>query len=84
LERDGDGTWWFVHVPAEIRSRWRNLERRGFIRVTAEVGNSRWSASLMPWADGSAQLTINSRVRDHEGLDLGADVTVTLAPVEEA
>jgi hypothetical protein len=78
LERDKDGTWWYVHVPAEVRAGWKRLERRGFIAVTATVGGSRWTASLMPWADGSAQLVIKRPVREREGLRLGSDVTVTL------
>lgn len=84
LERDKDGTWWYVHVPAEIRSCWRHLERRGFIKVVAAIGDSRWSGSLMPWADGSAQLTIGAAIRRAEGLALGDPVTVTLSPVEPA
>jgi hypothetical protein len=81
LERDKDGTWWYLHVPAEIRSAWRHVERRGHIRVDAVVGGSRWTGSLMPWADGSAQLTVGKAVRTAEGLALGDPVTVTLWPV---
>ena len=84
LERDKDGTWYYVHVPAEIRSAWRHLERRGFIKVVAVIGGSRWAGSLMPWADGSAQLTIGRAVRRAEGLAPGDTVTVTLDPAESA
>jgi hypothetical protein len=81
LERDKDGTWWYVHVPAEIRSHWRHLARRGFIKVTATVGRYTWAGSLVPWADGSAQLSIGRDVREREQLDLGDEVTVRLVPV---
>lgn len=82
LERDKDGTWWYVHVPAEIRRAWRDFERRGHIKVDATVGGSHWSGSLMPWADGSAQLTVGKAVRTSEGLVLGDPVTVTVRPVQ--
>ncbi|MBV8257933.1 MAG: DUF1905 domain-containing protein [Actinobacteria bacterium] len=80
IERDKDGTWWYVHVPAEVREALREHERRGFVPVTATVGATSWDGSLMPWADGSAQLTVGKRVRERESLELGREVRVSVRP----
>ena len=80
LERDKDGTWWYVHVPAAIRQSLQQFARRGSIPVTARVGDTSWNASLLPWADGSAQLVVKKDVRDKESLQLGESVDVAVTP----
>ena len=80
LQRDADGTWWFVHVPEEVRRAFAHLERRGHTRVWVTVGGTTWPASLMPWADGSAQVVVNAKVRGRESLDLGQELEVRLTP----
>lgn len=80
LERDVDGTWWFVHVPTEVRRAFRHLERRGHVPVRVTIGGSSWAASLMPWADGSAQVVVDARVRAREGLALGDELEVLVEP----
>ena len=82
LERDADGTWWYLHVPAEIRAALKEHERRGVVPVTATIGGTTWPGSLLPWADGSAQLTVTARIRARERLELGSEVRVTLEPRE--
>lgn len=76
LERDKDGTWWYVHVPKDIRQKLKHLEKRGIIPVHATIGNTSWDASLLPWADGSAQLVVKKEIRDKEKLELGQTVCV--------
>jgi Domain of unknown function (DUF1905) len=80
LERDADGTWWYLRVPTGIRSALKAHERRGVIAVTATIGDTTWPGSLLPGADGSAQLTVNARIRARESLELGADLLVVLEP----
>ena len=80
LERDTDGTWWYIHVPKHIRDQLKHLEKRGAIPVTATIGRTTWPASLLPWADGSAQITVNKTVRDNEALTLGQEVEVLIVP----
>jgi hypothetical protein len=80
LERDKDGTWWYVHVPKHIRDQLKHLEKRGTIPVSATIGGSTWQASLLPWADGSAQITIKKTIRDKEALTLGQELQVLIAP----
>jgi hypothetical protein len=79
LQRDHDGTWWFVHVPKEVRQAFKHLERRGTTPVHVTVGGTSWAASLMPWADGSAQIVVNAAVRRREGLHLGQQVEVMVS-----
>lgn len=79
LERDQDGTWWYVHVPAAIRQSLKQFERRGAIAVEARIGKTSWRGSLLPWADGSAQLVVKKEVRDRESLNQGDSVDVAVA-----
>lgn len=76
LQQDKDGTWWYVHVPEEIRLALKAHERRGIIAVTATIGATSWEGSMLPWADGSAQLSVNKAIRSKEGLELGQEMTV--------
>ena len=80
LDRDNDGTWWYVHVPADVRRSLRAYEKRGAIRVDASIGQTHWAASLLPWADGSAQLVIKKTVRERESLALGDVLEVRVTP----
>lgn len=79
LERDKDATRWYAHVPKDIREALKHHQKRGgTIPVTATIGHTTWEASLMPWADGSAQTVIKQSVRDRENLHLGDQLTVQL------
>ena len=83
LERDKDGTWWYAHVPSEVRNELRHLGRRGIIPVLAMLGDTTWEATLMPWADGSAQIVVNRNVREREQLELGQTLRLTVRPRDE-
>ena len=78
LERDTDGTWWFVHVPKEIRESLKQFEKRGIIHITARVGQTSWDGSMLPWADGSAQISVNKRIRDKESMELGQELIIEI------
>jgi hypothetical protein len=79
LERDKDGTWWYVHVPKDIRDQLKYLEKRGgTIPVVVTIGLTTWQTSMLPWADGSAQITINKTVRDKEALRLNQQLQVLI------
>jgi hypothetical protein len=80
LERDKDGTWWYVHVPIEIRQALKHLEKRGTIPVVVTIGETSWEASLLPWADGSAQIVVKKEIRTKEHLELGQKLHVSVAP----
>jgi len=80
LEQDKDGTWWYVHVPKSVRDQFKHHEKRGIIHVTVTIGNTTWDGSMLPWADGSAQITISQKVRTNERLKLGSKLAVTVQP----
>lgn len=82
LECDKDGTWYYVHIPKQVRGKFKALEKRGAIKVTSTIGNSTWNGSMLPWADGSAQIVINKKVRLHEQLELGHELTIVIQPRE--
>ncbi|HSX28965.1 MAG TPA: DUF1905 domain-containing protein [Candidatus Saccharimonadales bacterium] len=80
LEQDADGTWWYVHVPKKIRDSFKEFERRGIIHVSVTIGNTTWDGSMLPWADGSAQVSIHKKIRAKEGLERGDTLLVTVRP----
>ena len=80
LQMDKDGTWFYVHVPAELRTKYKAWEHRGIIHVTTTIGSTSWDGSMLPWADGSAQISVNKAVRTKEGLALGDTVHVSVVP----
>jgi uncharacterized protein DUF1905 len=80
LEKDQDGTWHYVHVAKGVRDAYKSLERRGTIAVTVTIGSSTWPASMLPWADGSAQISINKKVREKENLQVGRTLKLIIEP----
>jgi hypothetical protein len=80
LQQDTDGTWWYVHVAKDIRDSLKHLEKRGIIHVSVTVGSTTWEGSMLPWADGSAQISVSKNVRLKEKLKLGDNLLVTIAP----
>ena len=80
LERDKDGTWWYVRVPSRVRDSLKAFEKRGIIRVTATIGDRRWDGSVLPWADGSGQLSIAKPIRSELGLQLGQTIHILVRP----
>lgn len=80
LEIDKDGTWWYVHVPKKIRDAFKQHEKRGIVHVTATIGKTTWEGSMLPWADGSAQISVGKNIRDKESLKLGDAVSVSVLP----
>jgi hypothetical protein len=64
----------------ELMRRLENGKRRGFgsVRVTVQVGSSRWQTSLFPQKAGGWFLPIKKPVRLAEGLEEGEPVAVVL------
>jgi len=80
LQQDTDGTWWYVHVPKEIREAFKQFEKRGIIHVKIAINETTWDGSMLPWADGSAQISIGSKIRKKENLTLGDRLSVSVSP----
>ncbi len=76
----GSGGWWFVSMPDELVEPLRRRSERGLIPITATVGSSTWSTSLMPKGDGTLFVPLNSRVRKAAGIDVGDEITIAVAP----
>jgi Domain of unknown function (DUF1905) len=80
LVQDEGGTWWYAQVPRTVREQLGAHARRGFIPVVATIGETSWDATLMPWADGSAQIVVKREVRERESLGPGQALQVSVRP----
>ena len=86
----GPAAWFFITIDGAAgetlaaTALMRRLERgqtRGFgsIKVTARIGETRWTTSVFPAKDvGGYMLPVKAAVRKAEGLDEGDEVTLTL------
>lgn len=80
LEMDKDGIWYYIHVPKEIRNSLKEFEHRGSIKVTGTLSDLTWDCRLLPWADGSAQMSIPKKVREKQELQLDSALNVQIKP----
>jgi len=60
----------------ELARRLELGKRRGFgsVKVTAQIGDTRWQTSLFPQKSGGWFLPVKKPVRLAEGLDFGAEI----------
>ena len=83
------GSWFFLTIDGEAgealcaTALMRRLElgqSRGFgaIKVTALIGDSRWSTSVFPAKDGGYMLPVKAAVRRAEQIGEGDEVAITL------
>jgi hypothetical protein len=83
-EYDGEASWCFVTLPAELADNIRaehgpSAKAFGAISVTVTVGNTYWATSLFPDNTlGSYALPVKKAIRKAEGLELGSFVEVQL------
>jgi Domain of unknown function (DUF1905) len=83
-ESSDPGSWSFVTLPVEVADEIRDSlvePPRGFgsVRVTVEVGPTRWATSVFPDKDsGSYVLPVKQAVRRANALEEGDAVTVAL------
>ena len=64
----------------ELLARLELGRRRGFgsVKITASIGDSRWSTSVFPQKEGGWFLPVKKAICRTEDLHAGDDVTVTL------
>ena len=79
----GEGSWYFVTVPAELSDDIAELTagvRKGFgsVRVTATIGSSTWQTSVFPSKSGTYLLPVKKPVRTAEHLCEGTPVETHL------
>jgi hypothetical protein len=84
---DARDAWFFVSLPVDVADELEDQAgtRKGFgsIRVTVEIGSSRWSTSVFPDSkQGTFVLPIKRAVREREGLAEGDRVRIRLAAEE--
>ena len=86
-EYPGKAGWTFVSVPADQSEDIRGVTeglRHGFgsVKVSACIGDSRWSTSVFPDSSrGGFLLPVKKSIRLAEGVAAGDAVTVTLGLV---
>ncbi|MCL1899309.1 MAG: DUF1905 domain-containing protein [Promicromonosporaceae bacterium] len=83
---DDGPVWWFVTVPPDESDALDELPlgKGGFgsIKVSAEVGATKWTTSLFPSDKHKAFiLPLKAPVRKAEGIVEGAPITVTVTPL---
>jgi hypothetical protein len=74
---DRDGGWHYVQVPREVTEELAGLADRGLVAITARLGRSQWSTSLLPMGDGTQFVALNARVRGANSIDVGDEVTLS-------
>ena len=66
--------WYYVSVPTDLSKPLKHLADRGLIAITARVGNSSWSTSMLPMGDGTHFIALPAKVRKKEKLSPGVSV----------
>jgi len=79
----GPSPFHFVTVPEEESTELHAIAALvtygwGVIPVTAKIGSTRWTTSLLP-KNGAYLVPVKTTVRTAEGLDLGDNVRVVLS-----
>ena len=69
--------WYYASVPVALSKPLEHLADRGLIAVTAKIGDSSWSTSLLPMGDGTHFIALPAKVRKKEKLALGTAVEVS-------
>lgn len=85
-EARSDSDWYFVALPPGLSDDIRETQtlRRGFggVRVDAVIGATAFRTSIFPQAGGVYVLPLKRAVREAEGIDPGATVTVELVVLD--
>lgn len=82
VEWRGPAPYYFVEVPPEPAAQIRDAARLlsygwGVVPVRVQVGETVWTTSLFP-RQGAYLVPVRAAVRRAEGLEEGAEVTLTL------
>lgn len=75
----GKGGWYYVAVPSQITDITSHLARRGLVPITAKLGSSVWSTSLLPKGDGTHFVALKSTIRKKEKIDLGDEIELNIS-----
>ena len=73
--------WHYVLVPAELSIAFEHLAANfGYIAITAKVGNSSWSTSLLPMGNKLYFIALPAKVRLKEKLSFGDEIEISFEP----
>lgn len=74
----GAARWHFVNLDKKVSAKIRARYPRGFVKIIARVGKTKWATSLFPHKEsGCYLLSIKSQVRKKEDIWEGDMVTIT-------
>jgi len=72
------GGWHFVPVPPDISKPLEFLAINfGFIAITAKVGSTSWTTSLLPKGDGTHFIVLPAKIRSKEKMSLGEEIEIS-------
>jgi hypothetical protein len=77
---DGDTSWTFVILPKDASEK---LPRRGRTSVDGTLNGHSFRATLEPDGQLSHWLRVSKKLREAAGADIGDDVVLEIAPVEQ-
>ncbi len=65
----GDIGWYFVSLDKNISEEIRNKYKKGFVKIEAKIGDTKWNTSLFPHSEhGIYIMSIKKSVRKKEGI----------------
>ncbi len=75
----GGGGWHFVTLDKKVSAQIREKYPRGFVKVEAKIGKTKWPTSLFPHKLSMAYLVcIKASVRKAEGIFEGDEITLSI------
>ena len=71
------GGWFYVSVPKKYTEMTKDLADRCLVAITATVGSSSWSTSLLPMGDGTQFIALPAKIRKKEQIELGDKIQIS-------
>lgn len=73
----GDGGWHFITLDKKLSEQIRNVYKKGFVKIIASIGKTRWDTSLFPHKQSQSYLlSIKKSVRNKEDIWHGEVVSI--------
>lgn len=69
--------WVYVSVPKKYTEILKDLADRGLVAITATLGKSTWSTSLMPMGNGTQFIPLPAKVRKNENIFVGNKIKLS-------
>lgn len=72
----GDSGWHFVTLDKDLSSKIRSVYTKGFVKITAQIGKTKWDTSLFPHKKSGYLICINKQIRNKEDVLVGDVVKI--------